>query len=83
MLLNLLTHVLLCVLVSCFICFFKSVSSLHCFHNLCNLLSSIWSRSVCTTSGQLPLDLPLPLILLSKPLALSGSYPLSWKLIYS
>ncbi|KAF9037416.1 hypothetical protein BDP27DRAFT_1348009 [Rhodocollybia butyracea] len=32
---------------------------------------------------QLPLDLPLPLILLSKPLALSGSYPLSRKLIYS
>ncbi|KAF9065987.1 hypothetical protein BDP27DRAFT_1331230 [Rhodocollybia butyracea] len=29
------------------------------------------------------LDLPLPLILLSKPLALSGSYPLSRKLIYS
>ncbi|KAF9056869.1 hypothetical protein BDP27DRAFT_1344523 [Rhodocollybia butyracea] len=82
-LLNPLTCVLLCVLVSRFICFFNSVSSLHCFHNLCNLLSSIWFRSVCATSGQLPLDLPLLLILLSKPLALSGSYPLSQKLIYS
>ncbi|KAF9077240.1 hypothetical protein BDP27DRAFT_1312070 [Rhodocollybia butyracea] len=82
-LLNLLTRVLLCVLVSRFICFFNSVSSLHHFHNLCNLLSSIWFRSVCVASGQLPLDLPLPLISLSKPLALSGSYPSSWKLIYS
>ncbi|KAF9072378.1 hypothetical protein BDP27DRAFT_1320358, partial [Rhodocollybia butyracea] len=69
-LLDPLTRVLLCVPVSCFICFFNSVSSLHCFHNLCNLLSSIWFCSVCTASGQLPLDLPLPLILLSKPLAL-------------
>ncbi|KAF9063222.1 hypothetical protein BDP27DRAFT_1335462, partial [Rhodocollybia butyracea] len=82
-LLNPLTRVLFCVLVSCFICFFNSISSLHCFHNFCNLLSSIWFCSVCATSGQLPLDLPLQLILLSKPLALSGSYPLSRKLIYS
>ncbi|KAF9066359.1 hypothetical protein BDP27DRAFT_1330633 [Rhodocollybia butyracea] len=69
-LLNPLTCVLLCVLVSRFICFFNSVSSLHRFHNLCNLLLSIWFHSVCTASGQLPLDLPLPLISLSKPLAL-------------
>ncbi|KAF9059906.1 hypothetical protein BDP27DRAFT_1340462, partial [Rhodocollybia butyracea] len=45
-LLNPLTCVLLCVPVSRFICFFNSVSSLHCFHNLCSLLSSIWFRSV-------------------------------------
>ncbi|KAF9062389.1 hypothetical protein BDP27DRAFT_1336670, partial [Rhodocollybia butyracea] len=56
-LLNPLTCVLLCVLVSPFICFFNSVPSLHRFHNLCNLLSSIWFHSVCAASGQLPLDL--------------------------
>ncbi|KAF9061000.1 hypothetical protein BDP27DRAFT_1338809, partial [Rhodocollybia butyracea] len=71
-LLNPLTHVLLCVPVSRFICFFNSVSSLHRFHNLCNLLSSIWFRSVCTASGQLLLDLPLLLISLSKRLHLVG-----------
>ncbi|KAF9072021.1 hypothetical protein BDP27DRAFT_1321313 [Rhodocollybia butyracea] len=59
-------NVLLCVPVSCFISFFNSVSSLHHFHNLCNLL---YFRS--------------DLFACHLPLALSGSYPSSWKLSYS